>query len=145
MNAFRGATEYPVPVKQEILITTEAIDGPALAAARASGPGMGAVVHFLGVVRGSEEGASIEAIDYTAFVPMAEVQFRKLLDEAARRWPLESVRVVHRLGVVRVGEPSLWMEVVSPHRAEAFDACRWIIDEMKRVVPIWKRAVPVVA
>jgi molybdopterin synthase catalytic subunit len=132
-------------VKQEILITTEAIDGSALAAARASGPGMGAVVHFLGVVRGSEEGASIEAIDYTAFVPMAEVQFRKLLDEAARRWPLESVRVVHRLGVVRVGEPSLWMEVVSPHRAEAFDACRWIIDEMKRVVPIWKRAVPVVA
>jgi molybdopterin synthase catalytic subunit len=132
-------------VKQEILITTEAIDGSALAAARASGPGMGAVVHFLGVVRGSEEGASIEAIDYTAFVPMAEVQFRKLLDEAARRWPLESVRVVHRLGVVRVGEPSLWMEVVSPHRAEAFDACRWIIDEMKRVVPIWKRAVPVAA
>jgi molybdopterin synthase catalytic subunit len=131
-------------VKQEILITTEAIDGPALAAARASGPGMGAVVHFLGVVRGSEEGASIAAIDYTAFVPMAEAQFRKLLDEAARRWPLESVRVVHRLGVVRVGEPSLWMEVVSPHRAEAFDACRWIIDEMKRVVPIWKRAVPVV-
>ena len=131
-------------MKQEILITTEAIDGSALAAARASGPGMGAVVHFLGVVRGSEEGASIEAIDYTAFVPMAEVQFRKLLDEAARRWPLESVRVVHRLGVVRVGEPSLWMEVVSPHRAEAFDACRWIIDEMKRVVPIWKRAVPVV-
>jgi molybdopterin synthase catalytic subunit len=132
-------------VKQEILITTEAIDGSALAAARASGPGMGAVVHFLGVVRGSEEGASIEAIDYTAFVPMAEVQFRRLLDEAARRWPLESVRVVHRLGVVRVGEPSLWMEVVSPHRAEAFDACRWIIDEMKRVVPIWKRAVPVAA
>ncbi len=131
-------------MKQEILITTEAIDGPALAAARASGPGMGAVVHFLGVVRGSEEGASIAAIDYTAFVPMAEAQFRKLLDEAARRWPLESVRVVHRLGVVRVGEPSLWMEVVSPHRAEAFDACRWIIDEMKRVVPIWKRAVPVV-
>jgi molybdopterin synthase catalytic subunit len=131
-------------VKQEILITTEAIDGPALAAARASGPGMGAVVHFLGVVRGSEEGESIEAIDYTAFVPMAEVQFRRLLDEAGRRWPLESVRVVHRLGVVRVGEPSLWMEVVSPHRAEAFDACRWIIDEMKRVVPIWKRAVRVV-
>lgn len=131
-------------MKQEILITTDAIDGPALAAARASGPGMGAVVHFLGVVRGSEEGEPIEAIDYTAFVQMAEVQFQKLLDEAARRWPLESVRVVHRLGVVRVGEPSLWMEVVSPHRAEAFDACRWIIDEMKRVVPIWKRPVPAV-
>ena len=131
-------------MKQEILITREAIDGSALAAARASGPGMGAVVHFLGVVRGSEEGEPIEAIDYTAFVQMAEVQFQKLLDEAARRWPLESVRVVHRLGVVRVGEPSLWMEVVSPHRAEAFDACRWIIDEMKRVVPIWKRPVPAV-
>ena len=74
-----------------------------------------------------------------------DISADRLLDEAARRWPLESVRVVHRLGVVRVGEPSLWMEVVSPHRAEAFDACRWIIDEMKRVVPIWKRAVPVVA
>ncbi len=129
-------------MKLEILITTDAIDGSALAASRSSGPGMGAVVHFLGVVRGSEEGAPIAAIDYTAFVQMAEAQFHKLLEEAGRRWPLESVRVVHRLGVVRVGEPSLWMEVVSPHRAEAFDACRWIIDEMKRVVPIWKRPVP---
>jgi molybdopterin synthase catalytic subunit len=128
-------------VKQEILITKDAIDGSALAASRVCDPGMGAVLHFLGVVRGTEEGDPIEAIDYTAFVQMAEVQFRKLLEEAGRRWPLDSVRVVHRLGIVRVGEPSLWMEVVSAHRAEAFEACRWIIDEMKRVVPIWKRPV----
>lgn len=103
--------------------------------------GMGAAISFAGVVRGSEDGTPIAAIDYTAFVPMAEVQFQKLFDEAFVRWPLESVRLVHRLGVVRVGEASLWIEVVSPHRGEAFAACQWIIDEMKRVVPIWKRVV----
>jgi len=103
--------------------------------------GMGAAISFAGVVRGIEDGTPIAAIDYTAFVPMAEVQFQKLFDEAAIRWPLESVRLVHRLGVVRVGEASLWIEVVSPHRGEAFSACQWLIDEMKRVVPIWKRVV----
>ena len=130
-------------MRHEIRIVTEPIDETVLARERRIGPGMGAVVDFLGVVRGSEEGAPIAAIDYTAFREMAEAQFRKLLESAAARWPLESVRVVHRIGVVAVGEPSLWIEVVSPHRAEAFDACRWIIDEMKRVVPIWKRPVPV--
>lgn len=129
-------------MRQEIRIVTEPIDETALAGCRRIGAGMGAVVDFLGVVRGSEEGAPIVAIDYTAFQEMAEAQFRKLLDSAADRWPLESVRIVHRIGVVAVGEPSLWIEVVAPHRAEAFDACRWIIDEMKRVVPIWKRPVP---
>jgi len=128
-------------VKRELLISPAPIDEAALVSARSMTGGMGAAVSFAGVVRGSEDGAPIAAIDYTAFVPMAEVQFQKLFDEAAVRWPLESVRLVHRLGVVRVGEASLWIEVVSPHRREAFSACQWLIDEMKRVVPIWKRVV----
>lgn len=128
-------------MKRELTISTQAIDEAALVAARAMSGGMGAAVYFSGVVRGSEEGAPIAAIDYEAFVPMAERQFHLLFEEMAKRWPLESVRLVHRIGVVRVNEASLWVQVVAPHRAEAFAACQWLIDEMKRVVPIWKKAI----
>jgi molybdopterin synthase catalytic subunit len=100
---------------------------------------MGAVVNFLGVVRGAEEGKAITAIEYEAFEKMVAHQFNQLFDEMARRWPVESVRLVHRVGVVKVNEPSLWIEVVAPHRGEAFAACQWLIDELKRVVPIWKK------
>jgi len=103
--------------------------------------GMGAVVYFLGVVRGTEGDAKIVAIEYEAFQRMAEHQFQLLFDQVEKRWPIESVRLVHRLGVVKVNEPSLWVEVVAPHRGEAFAACQWLIDEMKRVVPIWKKPV----
>ena len=64
-----------------------------------------------------------------------------LLKDVDRERLVESVRLVHRLGVVRVNEPSLWVEVIAPHRGEAFAACQWLIDEMKRVVPIWKKPV----
>jgi len=100
---------------------------------------MGAAVYFLGVVRGTEENAAIRALEYEAFQKMVEHQFHRLFDEMEKRWPLESVRLVHRVGVVKVNEPSLWVEVVAPHRGEAFAACQWLIDEMKRVVPIWKK------
>lgn len=118
----------------------EPIDEPALVAARRMGRGMGAAITFSGVVRGSEDGAPISGLDYEAFVPMAEHQFHRLFDQIAARWPtVESVRLVHRLGPVKVNEASLWVEVVAPHRGEAFAACQWLIDEMKRVVPIWKK------
>ena len=70
---------------------------------------------------------------------MAERQFNLLFSEMEKRWPIESVRLVHRIGMVKVNEPSLWVEVVAPHRGEAFAACQWLIDELKRVVPIWKK------
>jgi len=104
--------------------------------------GMGAVVSFLGVVRGIEAEAPISALEYESFQQMAEHQFHLLFDQMEQRWPVESVRLVHRLGVVKVTEPSLWVEVVAPHRGEAFAACQWLIDEMKRLVPIWKRPQP---
>lgn len=126
-------------MRRELTITSDAIDERALTSARQASAGMGAAVQFLGIVRGSEEGSAISAIEYEALQRMAEHQFNLLFDELETRWPLESVRLVHRLGVVKVGEPSLWVEVVSPHRGEAFAACQWLIDEMKRVVPIWKK------
>jgi molybdopterin synthase catalytic subunit len=126
-------------MRRELTITKDAIDELALISGRQASAGMGAAVQFLGIVRGSEEGSAISAIEYEAHQRMAEHQFNLLFEELEKRWPLESVRLVHRLGVVKVGEPSLWVEVVSPHRGEAFAACQWLIDEMKRVVPIWKK------
>jgi molybdopterin synthase catalytic subunit len=122
-------------------LTTDPIDESALAGARTMSHGMGAAVYFAGVVRGLEGEATIDAIEYEAFGKMAEHQFGLLFDEMEKRWPIESVRLVHRLGNVQVNEASLWVELVAPHRGEAFAACQWLIDEMKRVVPIWKRPI----
>jgi molybdopterin synthase catalytic subunit len=129
-------------MKRQLAIVSAPINEPELLAQRAVSPGLGAVVCFLGVVRGEEEGRAIAALEYEAFAPMAERQFHRLFDQMETRWPIESVRLIHRVGVVKVNEPSLWVEVVAPHRAEAFAACQWLIDEMKRVVPIWKKPVP---
>ena len=128
-------------MNRQLTITTEPINEAALISQREMSVGVGAVVDFLGVVRGSEDGKSISAIEYEAFEKMVTHQFNLLFDEMEKRWPIESVRLVHRIGVVRVNEPSLWVEIVAPHRGEAFAACQWLIDEMKRVVPIWKKPV----
>jgi molybdopterin synthase catalytic subunit len=129
-------------MNRELIITSETICEGDLIAARRMSHGMGAVINFLGVVRATEGAASIDAIDYEAFQKMAEHQFGLLFDEIEKRWPVESLRLVHRIGVVKVNEPSLWVEIIAPHRGEAFAACQWLIDEMKRVVPIWKKPVP---
>jgi len=126
-------------MKRQLLITTEPINETTLLAGRAMSSGMGAAINFLGVVRGVEAGKTISAIEYEAFEKMVTHQFNLLFDEMGKRWPVESVRLVHRVGVVKVNEPSLWVEIVAPHRGEAFAACQWLIDEMKRVVPIWKK------
>jgi molybdopterin synthase catalytic subunit len=128
-------------MKRQIAITTEPIDEARLAADATLDGAAGAVVRFLGVVRGQEEGRPITALEYEAFEKMADHQFHRLCDQIEQRWPVLSVRLVHRIGMVKPGEPSLWVEVIAPHRAEAFAACQWLIDEMKRVVPIWKKPV----
>lgn len=126
-------------MKTELTISTSEIDEAALAKCRKMGKGMGAVICFSGVVREIEGDAPITAIDYEAHEQMARHQFGLLFDAVEKRWPVESVRVVHRIGVVPVNEPSLWVEMIAPHRAEAFAACQFIIDEMKQKVPIWKK------
>jgi len=129
-------------MKRELSITTDPIDEAGLLASRSLGGGMGAAVYFAGVVRDREEGRPIRAIEYEAFDKMVTHQFGILFDKMEKRWPLEGVRLVHRVGIVQVNEPSLWVEVIAPHRGEAFAACQYLIDEMKRVVPIWKKALP---
>ncbi|SRR6266498_2287861 len=124
---------------RHLTITTDRINEPALLSGRKMSDQMGAAIYFLGVVRGTEGSAAINAIEYEAFQRMVEHQFNLLFDEMEKRWPIESVRLVHRVGIVKVNEPSLWVEVIAPHRGEAFAACQWLIDEMKRVVPIWKK------
>jgi molybdopterin synthase catalytic subunit len=126
-------------MQRHLTISTAPINEAALLANRSISPGMGAAVYFLGVVRSNEAGEPISALEYECFQPMAEHQFNLLFTEMEKRWPIESVRLVHRLGVVKVNEPSLWVEIVAPHRGEAFAACQWLIDEMKRLVPIWKK------
>ena len=130
-------------MNRSLTITSAPIDEAVLISQRQISAGMGAVVNFLGVVRVEEDGKPISAIEYEAFEKMVTHQFNLLFDEMAKRWPIESVHLVHRIGVVKVNEPSLWVEVIAPHRGEAFAACQWLIDEMKRVVPIWKKPLSV--
>ena len=126
-----------------LLLSVEPIVESDLVSLRPSDASMGAVIYFSGVVRGSEGGSAISGLEYSAFLAMAERQFHLLFDELERRWPVASIRLVHRVGLVKAGEASLWVETVAPHRAEAFAATQWLIDEMKRVVPIWKKPLPV--
>ena len=130
-------------MKHSLILNNEPIDEAALKLSRPPLLNEGAVLVFLGVVREVEGTERLSALEYEAFRPMAEHQFNQLFRRAAELWPsLTSVRLVHRIGRVAVGETSLWLEVIAPHRGEAFAAGQWLIDEMKRVVPIWKRNVP---
>jgi molybdopterin synthase catalytic subunit len=124
----------------ELLITEQPID-PSEARVGAVSSDVGGIAVFWGVVRDLENGKKISALEYTAYHEMAEHQFRALLAEARQKWPVKRVRVVHRLGVIPVGEPSLLVRVESGHRGEAFAAAQFIIDELKQKVPIWKNAV----
>ena len=128
-------------MKTQLTLTPDSINEPALIAEREMSDGVGAALIFNGVVRAREGEATIAAIDYEAFDDMACHQFELIFEEIDRQWPIESVRVVHRVGVVPVNEPSLWLELIAPHRAEAFQACQFLINEMKQRVPIWKRPV----
>lgn len=122
-------------VDDELLITDAPIEAEPVAG------DVGGIVVFYGTVRDREDGQPIAALDYTAYREMAEHQFRKIIADAKGRWPLKRVRVVHRLGEVRVSEASLLVRVEASHRGEAFAATQFIIDELKQKVPIWKRAV----
>lgn len=104
-----------------------------------SGNGLGGTVVFLGTVRAAPEDGPVVAIEYSAYEEMAESEFAKVLADTAERWPEVSVALRHRLGSVPVGEASIVIAAAAPHRAEAFDACRFVIDEVKVRVPIWKR------
>jgi len=96
-------------------------------------------VLFLGVVRRSAADGDVTGIEYSAYADMAEAEFARIVEEAARRWPGVAVAVRHRVGWVPVGEPSIAIATAAPHRAEAYEASRYVIDETKRRVPVWKK------
>ncbi len=126
---------------RQLTLTSDPLDEATLLSQRRLSANTGAVVSFVGVVRDTEAGAAISALEYEAFDRMAEHQLHLLLDQMEKRWPIQSVRLVHRVGRVQVNEPSVWIEVAAAHRAEAFAACQWLIDELKTVVPIWKKPI----
>ena len=101
--------------------------------------GAGAFVDFWGVVRPIEYGREIEGIHYEAHREMAEHQLKRIAEQAAEQFGLKLVIIHHRIGFIAVGEPSLFLRVASPHRGEGFRASQWIVDELKKKVPIWKR------
>jgi molybdopterin synthase catalytic subunit len=121
-----------------VLVSAEPIDLAALVA-RVSHAGAGAVASFVGAVRDVNDGTAVVGIDYEAYGPMADRELAVILDEAAARWPGARPTARHRVGYLAVGDVSVAVAVSAPHRAAAFDACRYVVEELKRRAPVWKR------
>ena len=120
------------------LIATRALD-TAAKAALLTNPAAGALVSFIGWVRNHNQGRQVDRLEYEAFEALAISEGNKVLEEAIRRFGLHDAACVHRAGELAIGEAAVWVGVTSSHRAEAFEACRYIIDEIKARLPIWKR------
>ena len=120
----------------DVLLTQEPLPPPGQ---QRVDPDAGAVVDFWGVVRQLEDGRRIDGIDYEAHRTMAEHQLRMVADAATEEFQLRKVLLYHRVGFVRAGEASLYLQVSAPHRAAAFEASKWMVDELKKKVPIWKK------
>ena len=123
-----------------IRLIREPLDRDALVAA-VSHPSAGGIVVFEGVVRDHARGKQVRYLEYDVYPEMAEQQIRTIVAEAQQRWGVERVAVAHRFGRLQIGEASVIIVVAAPHRGEAFDACRYIIDTLKTTVPIWKKEV----
>ena len=105
--------------------------------------GAGAIDVFLGTTRAekSADGVDLLALDYEAYSDMAQKQLEELAATVREKWPVLAVAILHRVGRVKVGEPSVVIAVSTPHRAESFEACKWLIDTLKASVTIWKKEV----
>jgi molybdopterin synthase catalytic subunit/molybdopterin converting factor small subunit len=132
-----GGADPPVAAPI-VSLTRERIDSDALVGALKQ-PGDGAVVVFDGIVRDNTRGRKTLYLEYEAYEEMALAEMQKLAVESQGRFAIDRVGVVHRLGRLEIGESSIVIVVTSAHRAAAFDACRWLIDTLKRTVPVWKK------
>jgi molybdopterin synthase catalytic subunit len=99
----------------------------------------GAIVTFIGTVRGDNQGHRVLRLEYEAYEPLALRAFRLIVGETSGRWPGARVAFHHRTGRVELGEASVVIAASSPHRAEAFAACRYVIERIKQIAPVWKR------
>ena len=103
--------------------------------------GVGGVVTFTGTVRSQNLGKDVVRLEFSAYAPLALKEMERIATEVMARWPLVDVQILHRVGVLAVGDIAVQIAVAAAHRAEPFAACRWVIDELKSRVPIWKREV----
>lgn len=106
--------------------------------ARVRAPGRGAIASFLGVVRNHQENRRVERLEYSAYAPMAERECERIVAEAGERWDA-AVALEHRIGRLEIGDTAVAVVAAAAHREPAFAACRFVIEEVKRRVPIWKR------
>lgn len=118
-------------------VTRAKLEPAALAAAVASRR-HGASAQFVGVVRAAHAGRRVRAVEYDCFAPLAGRELARIAREAERRWPAR-VAVAHRVGLLKVGEASVAIAAGAMHRAEAFEACRFVIEEIKHRLPVWKK------
>ena len=126
----------------DIRLTAQPLD-VAAAVAFVSDGRAGGIDVFLGTTRAetSPDGRELVALDYEAYEQMATEQLRDLARRAREQWPVVKLALLHRTGRVAVGQPSVLIAVATPHRAESFEACRWLIDTLKKDVAIWKKEV----
>ena len=118
-------------------VTTVPLDAAAVAAA-VSQPECGAVATFVGLVRDRNAGRRVLWLDYEAYAPLARTTFVRIGDEAAERWPDVRLAIHHRTGRIDIGDASVVIAAASPHRADAFAACRYAIERVKQIAPVWK-------
>ncbi|MDE2141814.1 MAG: molybdenum cofactor biosynthesis protein MoaE [Elusimicrobia bacterium] len=111
---------------------------PAALAASVNSPKHGAIATFAGAVRATHAGRTVKGISYDCFVPLAEKEMALILKQAEKKWPVMAA-AAHRTGRLKAGEISVFVATGSAHRPEAFAACRWVIDEIKRRLPVWKK------
>ena len=109
--------------------------------ARVSAPDRGATASFLGTVRAGPDDGPVIHIEYSAYEEMLDEEFGRITADAVARWPGVAIAAQHRLGTVPLGEASIAIAVAAPHRAAALDACRFVIEEAKRRLPVWKREI----
>jgi molybdopterin synthase catalytic subunit len=128
-----------VTARDWVEVSPAAIDVDAVTA-HVSGPGCGAVVVFLGTVRDHSDGKQgVTRLEYEAYEGVVEPKIAEIVAEARSKWDVDAVAAVHRIGSLDVGEVSVAVAVASAHRSEAFEAARYLIDELKHRAPIWKK------
>ena len=118
-------------------MTADPLDIASLSA-QVSGPGCGAVATFVGLVRDRNAGRRVLWLDYEAYAPLAVKAFERIASEAGAAWPSARLAIAHRVGRLEIGEASVAIAAASPHRADAFAACRYAIERIKQIAPIWK-------
>ncbi len=104
-------------------------------------PEAGAVVLFLGTVRNNTDGRQVKHLEYDAYTPMAERKMTEIGQEILEKWGIKHVAIIHRIGKLEIGEVSVAVGIASPHRKDGFEACKYAMDRLKQIVPIWKREV----